>query len=279
MRRLLVLCVLGAVACGSGTADRLGGDAPSPSPSPPSSSLDLVGRWYVDVPGEPQGATSVIFGERLAVFLTCGVMDGEWNADARQGLFVADASSGDMSCFSGTGPPPLTWLTSARGFAVSGQDRLLLSEAGRTLAVLRPGARPTVGPNRADSYAAEPVVTDAMRKAAEEPSPLPSGAVAPTDEQLQRRWVPLAARPTKAYVSFQDDARWRGSDGCNGVGGAFLLGHDGRLLATVGGSTLIGCVNSPLSSWPAQSSRVGLVGSQLVFFDADAKELGRARAA
>lgn len=71
------------------------------------------------------------------------------------------------------------------------------------------------------------------------------------------------------------DEMREGSDGCNGKGGGFLLGQEGRLLTTSGNTTLIGCESSPVASWVDGASRAGLLGDLLVFYDAKARELGR----
>jgi heat shock protein HslJ len=241
-----------------------------------SNPLDLVGRWFVDVTGQSPGTAAVIFGEGMTVFLPCGVLDGEWKAEGRQSLFVASLSGGDQGCFDSTGMKPVPWVTEAVAFRSSGDNRLLLDSAGATVALLRPGATPTVGSNRASSYAAAPTITDAMRAAAREPAPLPAEAKAPSAQELQRRWVPLDSSNRKAHVTFDAGGQWGGSDGCNGSGGRFVLGADGRLLATSGLSTLVGCNNSPLPGWVGQASRVGLVQGDLVLYDAAGKALGRA---
>jgi hypothetical protein len=277
VRRLLLACLLLTVGCGS-TASR-SSDVPSPSPvAVASNPLDLVGRWFVDVKGQPPGTADVILGEGMTVFLPCGVLDGEWKADGRQSLFVASFSGGDQGCFDAAGMKPVPWVTQAVSFRSSGDDRLLLDSAGATVALLRPGATPTVGPNRASSYSAAPTITEAMRAAAREPAPLPAAATAPSAQELQRRWVPQpgARSHAKAYVSFDAGGSWSGSDGCNGTGGRFVLGSGGRLLATAGGTTLVGCNNSALPGWVALASRVGLVQGDLVLYDAAGKELGRA---
>lgn len=276
MRRLLPLVgvLLLAVACGSSGA---GGHVADPQPSSTrSDAIALVGTWTVDAEGEDPGS-AIALGEGLRLFLSCGVLDGDWRADSEQSLFVGDVSSGDEGCFDGTGPPEVPWVTDARGFRVDGDTRRLVDGDGKTLAVLRPGAHPTVGPNRIATDADPPVVSPSMRAAAREPAPLPQGVVAAVAEKLQRRWVPVGAPRGlgRAYVTFGTSGRWRGSDGCNGAGGRYMLGRDGRLLATSGPSTLVGCDNSPVGQWVAGAARAASDGDDLVFYDAGGTTLGR----
>lgn len=59
------------------------------------------------------------------------------------------------------------------------------------------------------------------------------------------------------------------------TGGAWTVGADGRLRATAGVSTMIGCAGVPVGSWLASAGRVGLDGQTLVLLDDDGAELGR----
>ena len=251
--------------------------SPSPAPTGPADPLALVGRWHVEAPGVAPG-TALVLGEDLAVFLPCGVLDGSWEADAQQGLFIASSFGGDSTCFSGQASPTPAWLTAARGFAVEGNRRLLLDADGRGIVRLRPGARPTVGPNRSANAAAEPAVTPELRARLADPAPLPREARPVTAEQLQRRWVPVDVQNPKVHLVFREGGDYTGSDGCNGEGGRYALGGDGRLIATGGPSTAIGCDGAPVGAWADGAARAGLVGDQLVLYDRAAEVLGRLRA-
>ena len=248
----------------------------SAAPADPSEALALVGRWHVDAPGAAAG-TALVLGEDLAVFLPCGVLDGAWEADGRQSLFIASTYGGDSTCFAGPGSPTPTWLTAARGFAVDGEQRLLLDAAGRAVVRLRPGARPTVGPNRSEDAAAEPQVTPELRARLADPAPLPRDARPVTPEQLQRRWVPVDVGNAKVHLTFSAGGDYTGSDGCNGQGGRYALGGQGRLLATGGPSTAIGCDGAPVGAWADGAARAGLVGEELVLYDSAGEVLGRLR--
>jgi hypothetical protein len=248
------------------------------TPSTPvhSDPLALVGQWFLDADGEAPGS-AVAFGEQLTLFLSCGVLDGEWKADREQSLFVASSSGGDNGCFAGGAREPLPWLDAAVAFRVDGPNRRLLDRNGRTVALLRPGAKPTVGPNRSKSfYETPPTVTPAMTLAAQDPAALPADAAPIDTDQLAHDWIPNDLPPTsRARLTFGDAGRWTGSDGCNSLGSRFVLGREGRLLATVGGSTAIGCRGAPVGAWMAQVSRAGLVAGQLALYDRDGKALGR----
>lgn len=214
------------------------------------------------------------------MFLPCGVIDGGWAADGPQGLFVASMYGGDSSCFgpSKSHPWPL-WLERSRGFGVDQEQRTLRDVDGQVLALLRPGAQPTVGPNRSSDFAAEPRVTPRLRERLADPAPLPPEATAVTPQQLQRRWAPSEGRNPRVVVSFNADGAYSGSDGCNGQGGGYALGREGRIVATGGPSTAVGCDGQPVGYWVATAARAGLVGPDLVLYDKDGKALGRLRAA
>lgn len=238
--------------------------------------LDLVGRWHVEVPGEPPGAMSVVLGKSLAVFLQCGALTGQWEAESTQNMFLASLQGGTLDCLKSPQRMAVQWLEAVTSFRSSAGTWLLLDSRGRTLATLRPGATPTTPPDLWHTYSDEPAITEARRAAAAAAARLPAAAKAPTGTELQRRWQPVKGNRGKPFVTFGDDGRWSGSDGCNAENGRFLLGRDGRLLGTHGPSTLIGCDNSELGRWVATASRVGLVDGMLAFYDSAAKELGRA---
>lgn len=278
-RRWIAAACVAAVAatssCGDTPAAQLASPAASASASAPADPLQLVGQWFLDADGEEPGS-AISLGEEMTLFRGCGVMDGQWEADGQQNLFVASSTSGDGSCFKGNGPPSIPWLEAAVAFSIDGSNRRLLDRAGSTVAVLRPGAKPTVGPNRSkDFYEKLPAVTPSMRTDAQEPRALPAGVKAAELEDLTRRWRPVEVdASSEAHVAFQEDGRWVGSDGCNGQGGRYVLGRESRLLSTVGGSTLIGCSGAPVAGWMGQAARAGIVDDHLVLYDRSGKLLG-----
>jgi heat shock protein HslJ len=278
----VLITMLAAGCAGQDPAPGPAGPAPSGgSPGSAGTEVDpiaLIGLWSVTgAAGEKEGAVLRIASEGLSLWRDCGTLMGAWRADTG-GLFVADLHSS-------TGCPasnPLTpaWLSGATAYQVAGKDRVLLDGRGEPVARLLPGGKPQPNPNVAPQEAQPPVVTDEARRALARPAELPTGLVAPDPGALVGRWVPEDGRgsgPEPAHLEFRADGGWAGSDGCNGLGGRWVAGVDGALLATNGPSTLIGCDNSPVGQWLADARRVGLDGEKLVLVNAAGKELGRLR--
>jgi hypothetical protein len=270
-------------ACGTEVSDGAEIVTPAGSGAPGASDpAQLVSTWTVVTPPSDAGA-NLLIGNRvdagLGLFLSCGLMSGEWRANAH-GMFIASEDGGDGDCFSNQSDPWPRWLD-ATAFRSDGVgDLLLLDPSGAILARLQPGGHPTTGPNDSGEFASPPVVSPTMRDSFKEPEPLPDGVSPASASDVLGRWLPLPGdRPggsDRAYVTFEADGRYSGSDGCNGTGGRYVMGADGLILATSGGSTLIGCENSPLSSWPSESGRVGLRDGHLIFVDPDGHILGEA---
>jgi hypothetical protein len=57
--------------------------------------------------------------------------------------------------------------------------------------------------------------------------------------------------------------------------GRWTAGSDGRVLATSGVSTLIGCHNVEVAQWWSTAARAGFDGSALVLIDRNGNELAR----
>ncbi len=113
---------------------------------------------------------------------------------------------------------------------------------------------------------------------------LPEGVVAPTVEELiDGRWLPEGTESSdewseadRPHASFLASGRWRGSDGCNGLGGTWSLDEvTGQWLSSNGGQTEIGCNNVDVATMVAVAVAVGLDGDDLVFFDDKGVEIGR----
>lgn len=270
-----VLVLAAITACGTQVSS--GAVAPTPTASAGGDPSRLVATWTVSSPATSSGDI-VIIGDKvdggLALFLRCGLMSGEWRAGA-QGLFVAVEGGGDSACFTNRSDPWPAWLD-AVGFSYDGADALLLSAHGEVLARLTPGGQPTTGPDDSSEFASPPSVTDDMRAKFAEPAPLPADVEPATESSIHGRWVPVDRSPAKAYLAFRAGNTYAGSDGCNAEGGRYVIGTDGLIVATSGGSTLIGCANSPLPLWPLDAGRVGLRDGRLVFLDRQGKVLGEA---
>ena len=283
LRRWLAATCVAAVTvisgCG-GTPAAQTGASPAPSASVRSDPLLLVGQWFLEADGEQPGS-AIFLREEMTLFRGCGVMDGQWKADGAQSLFVASSASGDGGCFKGNGPPSIPWLEAAVAFRIDGSNRRLLDSAGHTVAVLRPGAKPTVGPNRSKDFYERPTrVTPSMRADVQEPRALPTDVMPARLEDLARRWRPVEVNPSsEAHLAFQEVGRWLGSDGCNGQGGRYVLGRGGRLLSTGGPSTLIGCDGAPVGAWMGRAALAGISNEHLVLYDRSGELVGKLTAA
>lgn len=237
----------------------------------------LIGMWSVTAAeGEEKGSVLRIAPEGMSLWRDCGTLMGNWRADTA-GLFVADMY-GSTGCAPETPMPG--WLRAAVAYQIEGDERVLLDDQGKPVARLLPGGKPAPNPNVAPEEAQPPVVTDEARRSLARAAALPAGLSAAERGALVGRWVPEGSRglgAKRAYVELRADGDWKGSDGCNGLGGRWGAGQDGSLLATSGVSTLIACDNAPIGEWLSAARRAGLDGETLVLVDAEGKELGRLR--
>ena len=283
--------VLALAGCGSGGAGGLGselqdnliGNLPGrPSAAPTVELVDpveLVNMWRVSAPGEDTETWLRLNGSRYDLWRPCGPIAGGWAATA-SGLFVA--SRPFMAQAACGIPEDIPWLTSTATFARISDGWQLLDAAGAQTATLRIDGIPPAHPNVWDGERQPPEVTHQVRAVFTEPPPLPSNLVPPTAEQLARRWVPEGRFATQPYVQFYLDGTYLGSDGCNGVSGAWRLAPDGRMLGTTGVQTAIGCDGVPMGAWMQNVARVGMANNNhfnLVLLDHTGAEIGRLIAA
>jgi heat shock protein HslJ len=79
-----------------------------------------------------------------------------------------------------------------------------------------------------------------------------------------------------ADVRFAADGRWRGSDGCNGLGGPYKATDAGAITAEPGGggTTAMWCNNVPNDAVLDNATRFTIVGRSLVFYTANGQMLG-----
>ena len=157
----------------------------------------------------------------------------------------------------------------------------LLSRDGTVVARLRPGGRPTPGPNLAPELADPPTLTPALTAWLAPAAPLPASLTAATRAQLVGSWVAAGPRPstsgmtrTPAGATLRDDGTYSATDGCNEMSGRWGADADG-LVVTSGASTLIGCDNVDVPGWLGTATRAGFDGAELVLVDKDGHELGR----
>ncbi len=280
-------------ACGTETAPGAGSPSagsPSTSSSGPAqsspaalSSLDvtsLMGNWFVIGIGvEPDLMVTVDAGE-FRVWQACGAAFAGWRGST-SGLFAADVSSWSGTC---TDKPDLPWLETSTGWQPDGDGIALVGSDGATLARLAPGASPTADKNTMDSLADPPVVTDEIRAFLNASPSLPAGITPATREALLGAWIAVrpSGRPSPQFshstppgVTLNADGSWGGSDGCNGGGGRWNADDEGRVIASSGASTLIGCDNIDAPGWFAAAWLAGFDGDALVTFGQDGTELGR----
>jgi hypothetical protein len=258
-------------------------DVPTASPSvepprtPGGEPWRLIGSWRVTADGEESGAVLRISGQDVSLWRRCGQLEGGWRAD-RSGLFVADLYSGSGGCAGETNFTP-AWLRAAAAFDLRAAGPRLLDADGTVVARLAPGGRPTAGPDVLASLADPPTVTAADRRSFADPAPVPTGLVAADRTSLLGRWLPLPTddlqRPEQPMLELRADGTWTSSDGCNGSGGRWAAGDGGRVLATVGGSTLVGCRNVNVAGNLYDASRAAFDGTVLVLLDATGTATGR----
>lgn len=285
---LTVLVAVVLVGCGEVAHPRSGGGAEGSAPPTTSGSaratdpLLLVGIWQLHGTDEPPGTVLRLDARELSLWRPCGAVLGSWRADD-DGLFVADAGqSGDGGCF---GPhataltmrPP--WLVAATQFRAEGASRLLLDVDGDVTARLDPPSGSPTGDRPRSPFQDPPVVDSGATQAFATPAALPDNLRPATRASLAGRWVPTGAgdveRPRVPFLRLAADGTWTSSDGCNGSLGRWAAGDDGRVLATSGASTAIGCHNIPVDQWWPSAARAGFDGRTLVLLDADGHELGR----
>lgn len=292
MRARPIVTLMTALMVGTGLASCAslpgGGDEPAPGDGPdgprstepavtadPVDPVDLVNLWRVSgADGEAPDTWIRLDAGAYDLWRECGYVSGHWTATA-DGLFVA-ASPESTSGPCGEPWPIIDWLTAARAIEQTDEGWTLLAADGTPVASLTVDGAPTPHPDALESYAQPPEVTPEVRAWFTEPGPLPAGLAPPTREHLLGRWVPESgAAESDSHLLVDEDGTYSASDGCNGSGGAWALGGAGRVLATSGLSTAIGCDGQPVGMWFASAVRAGLDGDVLVLLDRDGSELGR----
>jgi len=279
----------------AGCASAPGGAAPGGEPprnpdAPPvvgpgagtaSSPLELVNLWRVSgAEGETADTWLRLDAWEFQLWRDCGMITGSWAATGH--LFLAAAWGAMGDCATG-GMPSVPWLEQVTGYTPAAGGFELTDAAGRVLASLAVDGAPQPIPTAAESYTKPPEITAQVRKALRSPSPLAAGLTPATAQTLLGTWVPVAYTvTTNPHVTFTDDGRWTGSDGCNGGQGRWAVGDHGELLTTSGPSTLIGCEGAPVPAWVAQATSAGfdhsgLDAAWLLLFDRDGTEIGRLR--
>jgi META domain len=248
---------------------------PAPATAAAQDPLALIGLWRIaGVDAEPVSVVGFYNGD-VKLWQPCGEIDGVWKAGT-SGLFIAQISGYRADCGIGVGDRSLAWLNGAVAFRVDGDTRVLLGADGDPLARLLPHGEPTPDPRLTFE---RPVVTDEMRRWLAPAAPLPPGVVPASREALLGRWLavapPVQWRRQEPYIELDSGETWRGSDGCNILGGRWLSGAAGALLTISRGQTDMFCQNIDVGHWLGQARRAGMDGDELVLFDATGTELGR----
>jgi heat shock protein HslJ len=115
--------------------------------------------------------------------------------------------------------------------------------------------------------------------ASNNPEPPPAGVdpVATDPTHLIGTWRPTfikdfakldSTRPDPATVTFGDNGKWRGSDGCNGLGGTYDA-DPGEISVKSGLTTAIWCENVPHLAVLGKSTHFRVSGTVLTLYDAN----------
>lgn len=107
------------------------------------------------------------------------------------------------------------------------------------------------------------------------------GAVAtPTSNNLVGTWIPEegfqdlpAEALERSYVAFAQDGTWKGSDGCNGLGGTYRLQGDFTFAAQQGGRDLVKCAGVQNGDLLIQATKVDMSDDSLTFRAGDGAKL------
>lgn len=241
---------------------------------PPS---ELVGLWRVDADGESADTwlqiASPFSPNELTIWRECGVISGWWQPGA--GAMLTSIESWSMAC--GDDAAQVDWLLTVHGFAADGEARVLLDETGELLATLTIDGEPPADPTIADDYRVQPELSP--EQAAEldaRPAPMPDGLEPAAAVDVLGRWVPLESYETDPFIELLEDGTWSGSDGCNGLGGRWLLDQENALLVTSGPQTLVGCEGENLGSVLVDAAWLVVDGDRLIFYDSDGVKTGAA---
>jgi hypothetical protein len=293
--RVLLAAVVGLAVATCGTTVGAGshagqGDGPTTpttsgataGPPEPADPLLLIGVWQMRGTDEAPDTLLRVDAAELSLWRSCGVVYGSWRAD-QGGLFVADAGqSSDGSCVT-THDTALTlrppWLVATTGFRADGTSRVLLDDHGAVTARLDPATGSPPADGSRSPFTDPPVVDERARLAFAVPNPLPTALRPASRATLVGRWVPDGAeavqRPQVPFLRLDPDGSWTSSDGCNGSMGRWTASTDGRVLATSGASTLIGCHDVPVDQWWSTAAWFGFDGPALVLLDGNGDELAR----
>jgi hypothetical protein len=247
---------------------------PSPTVTASESAEELIGVYEVrDAVGEPAGSWVRVYADQFVILRECGLLQGSWRGI--EGMFTGVMTGFSMSCLSNDEAPTVPWLDASTGYQRSATGWQLIDSAGTPVVTLEAGGAPD--PAIADQSGFNLDLSGDFDPAIfERPVTLPDGLTAPTESDLERRWIPAGPRfATNPYLEFESERRWTASDGCNGSSGRYILGAGGLLAATSSASTLVACEGAPTGFWMYQAALAGLDGEELVLLDRAGAEVAR----
>lgn len=112
-----------------------------------------------------------------------------------------------------------------------------------------------------------------------DPEPPPAGVdpLATDPSNLIGSWRPTfvkdfakldSTRPKPATITFGDDGKWHGWDGCNGIGGTYDA-DPGEISVKAGPTTAMWCENVPNLDVLGESAHFRVGGTVLTLYDAN----------
>jgi heat shock protein HslJ len=153
-----------------------------------------------------------------------------------------------------------TWLA-------SGLAAVTMAAVGVAIAITAPSGNETAGVPTPSTSASTQTQTGALIG-----NWRPVDIVGYDNSKLPPSGRPAARAPN---ITFTSDGRWRGSDGCNGIGGTYSARDDGSISVDANGlQTLIGCINVPNSKVLDRAARFAIDGRSLTFYAAGGQRLG-----
>jgi heat shock protein HslJ len=152
-----------------------------------------------------------------------------------------------------------TWLA-------SGLAAVTMAAVGVAIAITAPAGNETAGVPTPSTSASTQTQTGALIG-----NWRPVDIVGFDNSQLPPPGPPADRAPN---ITFTSDGRWRGTDGCNGIGGTYSASDDGSISADAGPQTLIGCINVPNSTVLDRATRFAIDDRSLTFYAAGGQRLG-----
>jgi hypothetical protein len=267
-------------ACGSAAGSTSG--AASAAPAAGGRPSQLVGLWSTVGSTIPPGTVLKLTADRqLFVFSECGAPFGFWRAVPGGAMnAVLMVSAPDCPAVAGDDEWERStpqWLRSVSAFRTRGGQRLLLDDAGRTVAELSPtdtAPGPAIAGERVPPD--PPTAEDVAHLDASAPAPGGLRAAVPAD--LTGRWSPTPAMSgSKVYVEFAPNRSVHLFDGCNWSRGRFTMGAGGAFASVLYLSYVLACANAPVAEWLQNAAWASFDGADLVLTDASGARLGTLR--